>query len=61
MSLDANVKAMLDQMKAMALPKMWELGPEAARAAMRMHLSNSRERLRRAHEAASAQTPAQVG
>jgi DNA-binding FadR family transcriptional regulator len=27
--------------------------PEAARAAMRMHLSNSRERLRRAHEAAS--------
>lgn len=25
--------------------------PEAARAAMRMHLSNSRERLRRAHEA----------
>ena len=26
--------------------------PEAARAAMRMHLSNSRERLRRAHEAA---------
>jgi len=36
MSLDANVKAMLDQMKAMALPKMWELGPQAARAAMRM-------------------------
>jgi len=27
---------MLDQMKAMALPKMWELGPQAARAAMRM-------------------------
>ena len=27
--------------------------PEAARAAMRMHLSNSRERLRRAHEALS--------
>ncbi|HEY3598623.1 MAG TPA: FadR/GntR family transcriptional regulator [Paraburkholderia sp.] len=26
--------------------------PEAARAAMRMHLTNSRERLRRAHEAA---------
>ncbi|MBL6937800.1 MAG: alpha/beta hydrolase [Alphaproteobacteria bacterium] len=36
MSLDANVKAMLDQMKAMALPKMWELGPQAARAAMRL-------------------------
>ena len=31
--------------------------PEAARAAMRMHLSNSRERLRRAHETASARTP----
>ena len=28
--------------------------PEAARAAMRTHLANSRERLRRAHEAASA-------
>jgi len=27
--------------------------PEAARAAMRMHLSNSRERLRRAQEASS--------
>jgi len=36
MSLDAHVKMMLDQMKAMALPKMWELGPQAARAAMRM-------------------------
>ncbi|CAJ0714926.1 MULTISPECIES: FadR/GntR family transcriptional regulator [Ralstonia] len=32
--------------------------PEAARAAMRMHLSNSRERLRRAHEAAGTQSAA---
>ena len=31
--------------------------PEAARAAMRMHLSNSRERLRRAHELADTSTP----
>lgn len=31
--------------------------PDAARAAMRMHLSNSRERLRRAHEAANAPAP----
>jgi DNA-binding FadR family transcriptional regulator len=31
--------------------------PDAARAAMRTHLSNSRERLKRAHEAALGQTP----
>ncbi|MDB0566013.1 FadR/GntR family transcriptional regulator [Ralstonia solanacearum] len=31
--------------------------PEAARAAMRMHLSNSRERLRRAHDQAGLPTP----
>ena len=36
MSLDVHVKALLDQMKAMALPKMWEIGPQAARAAMKM-------------------------
>jgi len=36
MSLDVHVKALLDQMKAMAMPKMWELGPQAARAAMKM-------------------------
>jgi acetyl esterase len=36
MSLDVHVKALLDQMKTMALPKMWELGPQAARAAMKM-------------------------
>ena len=38
MSLDVHVKALLDQMKAMALPKMWELGPQAARAAMKMNV-----------------------
>ncbi|KVM81762.1 FadR/GntR family transcriptional regulator [Burkholderia stagnalis] len=32
--------------------------PEAARAAMRTHLTNSRERLRRAHEAAEAERDA---
>jgi acetyl esterase len=36
MSLDVHVKALLDQMKTMAMPKMWELGPQAARAAMKM-------------------------
>jgi acetyl esterase len=35
MSLDVKVKAMLDQMAQMAMPKLWELGPQAARAAMR--------------------------
>ncbi|HDR9135219.1 TPA: FCD domain-containing protein, partial [Burkholderia vietnamiensis] len=35
--------------------------PEAARAAMRTHLTNSRERLRRAHEAAEAERDTQAG
>lgn len=35
MSLDAHVKTILDQFAAMKLPKMWEIGPQAARAAMR--------------------------
>jgi hypothetical protein len=35
MALDINVRALLDQMKAAALPKLWELAPPAARAAMR--------------------------
>src|SRR3569833_4404790 len=43
MSLDAHVKMMLDQMKAMALPKMRELGPQAARAAMRMRFPGMTE------------------
>ncbi|AOI98492.1 MULTISPECIES: FadR/GntR family transcriptional regulator [Burkholderia] len=34
--------------------------PEAARAAMRTHLTNSRERLRRAHEAAEAERDTQA-
>jgi acetyl esterase len=38
MSLDARVKGMLDQMANMAMPKLWELGPQAARAAMRSGL-----------------------
>ncbi len=33
-----RVKAMLDQMAAMAMPKLWEIGPQAARAAMRSGL-----------------------
>jgi acetyl esterase len=35
MSLDVNVRALLEQVKAAALPKLWELGPQAARAAMK--------------------------
>jgi acetyl esterase len=35
MSLDINVRALLEQLKAAALPKLWELGPQAARAAMK--------------------------
>ncbi len=35
MSLDLKVKAMLDQMTQMAMPKLWEIGPAAARTAMR--------------------------
>jgi acetyl esterase len=35
MSLDAHVKTLLDQFATMKLPKMWEIGPQAARAAMR--------------------------
>jgi acetyl esterase len=38
MSLDQRVKAMLDQMSQMAMPKLWELGPQAARAAMRSNI-----------------------
>ncbi|HJW39611.1 MAG TPA: alpha/beta hydrolase [Rhizomicrobium sp.] len=35
MSLDVHVRRIMDQMAALKLPKMWELGPQAARAAMR--------------------------
>ena len=36
MALDNHVKALLDQMAALKLPKSWEIGPQAARAAMKM-------------------------
>ncbi|HEY0106118.1 MAG TPA: alpha/beta hydrolase [Rhizomicrobium sp.] len=35
MSLDVHVRNLLDQMAALKLPKMSEIGPQAARAAMR--------------------------
>ncbi len=35
MSLDVHVRNILDQMAALKLPKLWEIGPQAARAAMR--------------------------
>jgi acetyl esterase len=38
MSLDRHVKALLDQMASIGAPKLWELGPQAARAAMRMSI-----------------------
>ena len=38
MSLDKHVKALLDQMASLGTPKLWELGPQAARAAMRMSI-----------------------
>jgi acetyl esterase len=43
MALDVNVRALLDQMKAAALPKLWELAPPAARAAMRSRLLGGKE------------------
>ncbi len=36
MSLDKNVRALLDQMAALKLPKSWEIGPQAARATMKL-------------------------
>lgn len=38
MALDSHVKALLDQMAALKLPKSWEVGPQAARAAMKMSI-----------------------
>ena len=43
MSLDVNVRALLDQMKAAALPKLWELAPSAARAAMKSRLLGGKD------------------
>jgi len=36
MPLDRQVKALLDQLASQGAPKLWELGPKAARAAMRL-------------------------
>jgi acetyl esterase len=38
MSLDTHVKALLDQMSALGAPKLWEMAPQAARAAMKMSI-----------------------
>jgi acetyl esterase len=38
MALDSHVKALLDQMATLKLPKSWEIGPQAARAAMKMSI-----------------------
>jgi acetyl esterase len=38
MSLDAHVKMLLDQVAALKLPKFSEIGPQAARAAMRSRI-----------------------
>ncbi|HWA90749.1 MAG TPA: alpha/beta hydrolase [Rhizomicrobium sp.] len=43
MALDLNVRALLEQMKAAALPKLWELAPPAARAAMRSRLLGGKD------------------
>jgi acetyl esterase len=43
MALDVDVRALLDQFKAAALPKIWELAPPAARAAMRSRLLTGKE------------------
>ncbi len=43
MALDLNVRTLLEQMKAAALPKIWELPPPAARAAMRTRLLQGKE------------------
>ena len=36
MALDQHVRALLDQMAALKLPKSWEIGPQAARATMKL-------------------------
>lgn len=38
MPLDKHVKALLDQLTSAGAPKLWELGPQAARAAMRLNV-----------------------
>ncbi|MBV9990448.1 MAG: alpha/beta hydrolase [Alphaproteobacteria bacterium] len=43
MGLDAKVREVLDQFKAAAVPKLWEIGPQAARAVMKSRLLNGKE------------------
>ncbi len=43
MSLDLNIRALLDQMSALAMPKLWEIGPQAARAAMRTSIFRGKD------------------
>jgi acetyl esterase len=43
MALDVNVRALLDQMKAAKLPKLWELAPAAARTAMKSRILAGKE------------------
>jgi acetyl esterase len=43
MSLDAHVKTLLDQMAALGAPKLWEIGPQAARTAMKMSIFRSND------------------
>ena len=38
MPLDKHVKALLDQLSTTGAPKLWELGPQAARAAMKLSI-----------------------
>jgi len=40
-SLDVNIKALLDQMAQLAMPKLHEIGPQAARAAMKSSMFRS--------------------
>jgi acetyl esterase len=41
--LDRHVKALLDQVAAMGAPKFWEIGPQAARAAMKVSIFRTNE------------------
>ncbi|MBV9330433.1 MAG: alpha/beta hydrolase, partial [Alphaproteobacteria bacterium] len=43
MSLDKHVKSILDQISAVGGPKMWELAPQAARAAMKLSIFRTNE------------------
>jgi len=43
MSLDVHVRNILDQAAALKLPKLWEIGPQAARAAMRSSIFRGAE------------------